>query len=258
MEKYSIGFIGGGRITKIMLNAFTNKQIPFRSVLVYDTNGDVIKSLKKEFPFITIVNDFLPVFGQSIAFLALHPPVLQELLEKLKGEVKINSNVISLAPKITIDILYEKLNVINVARLIPNATSFINEGYNPVTFSHEFDNNEKISVLNLLESLGSTFEVTESKLEAYAILSAMLPTYFWFQWNKLEEIGVQMGLSTEESRDTLKNTLMAAINLLFDSGLTYQQVNDLIPVKPLGEDQQQIAEIYKTKLIGLFEKIRPQ
>jgi pyrroline-5-carboxylate reductase len=31
----------------------------------------------------------------------------------------------------------------------------------------------------------------------------------------------------------------------------------LIPVKPIGENEQQITEIYKTKLIGLFEKIKP-
>jgi pyrroline-5-carboxylate reductase len=32
---------------------------------------------------------------------------------------------------------------------------------------------------------------------------------------------------------------------------------DLIPVKPIGEHETQIVEIYKTKLIGLFEKIKP-
>ncbi len=32
---------------------------------------------------------------------------------------------------------------------------------------------------------------------------------------------------------------------------------DLIPVKPIGEHESQITEIYKTKLIGLFEKIKP-
>ena len=41
-----------------------------------------------------------------------------------------------------------------------------------------------------------TFEVQEEKLESYAIMSAMLPTYFWFQWKALEEIGQKTELTT--------------------------------------------------------------
>jgi hypothetical protein len=32
---------------------------------------------------------------------------------------------------------------------------------------------------------------------------------------------------------------------------------DLIPVKPIGEHEVQISEIYRSKLIALFEKIKP-
>ena len=47
------------------------------------------------------------------------------------------------------------------------------------------------------------------------------------------------------------------MNLMFKSGLSPAEVIDLIPVKPIGEHELQITEIYKTKLIGLFEKIKP-
>jgi pyrroline-5-carboxylate reductase len=44
---------------------------------------------------------------------------------------------------------------------------------------------------------------------------------------------------------------------MYKSGLTTNEVIDLIPVKPIGQHEPQIADIYKTKLIGLFEKIKP-
>jgi len=141
--------------------------------------------------------------------------------------------------------------------LIPNATSYINEGYNPVTFAAGFDPLVKKEVMDLLSSLGTTFEVSEEKLESYAILSAMLPTYFWFQWRELGEIGVKIGLSDEESKKSIFETLVASLDLMYKSGLSASDVIDLIPVKPIGEHEPQIAEIYNTKLIGLFEKIKP-
>ena len=148
-------------------------------------------------------------------------------------------------------------HVKKLARLIPNATSFINEGYNPVTFSSGFEKTEKKEILDMLSLLGTTFEVAEEKLESYAIMSAMLPTYFWFQWKELAEIGQKTGLSEKESNDSINDTLVASLKLMFKSGLAPQEVMDLIPVKPIGEYESQITEIYRTKLLGLFDKIKP-
>lgn len=83
------------------------------------------------------------------------------------------------------------LDTRNIVRMIPGATSYINEGYNPLCFAGSFES-DKSNLIKLLEVLGKTFEVSESKLEAYAIISAMLPTYFWFQWKALSDLGVRM------------------------------------------------------------------
>jgi pyrroline-5-carboxylate reductase len=255
--KQSIGFIGGGRVTRILLQAFKNKNAQFSKIVVTDTNPDVSGNLKKSFPDIQVDNASVAA-SQDIVFISLHPPVVMDTLELIKGSINSNTIVISLAPKITIGKISSKLSQVkNIARLIPNATSFINEGYNPGCFSSDFNRNEKQQVLDLLRLMGNTFEVPEEKLESYAIMSAMLPTYFWFQWKELVEIGQKIGLSEKESNDSINDTLVASLKLMFKSGLTPQEVMDLIPVKPIGEHETQITEIYKTKLIGLFEKIKP-
>ena len=255
--KQSIGFIGGGRVTRILLQAFKNKNAQFSKIVVTDPNQDVYGNLKKSFPEIQVDNASVAA-SQDIVFISLHPPVVMDTLEIIKGSINSNTIVISLAPKITIGKISSKLTQVkNIARLIPNATSFINEGYNPVCFSSDFTRNEKQQVLNLLRLMGNTFEVSEEKLESYAIMSAMLPTYFWFQWKVLAEIGEKIGLSEKESNDSINDTLIASLNLMYKSGLTPQAVMDLIPVKPIGEHELQITEIYNTKLIGLYDKIKP-
>jgi pyrroline-5-carboxylate reductase len=255
--KKAIGFIGGGRVTKILLQGFKNKDMKFGKVVVADTNTDVLANLRKQFPEVEGV-DSKTAAGQEIVFISLHPPVVMDTLELIKESVKTDSIVISLAPKISIEKISSKLpHVKNIARLIPNATSYINEGYNPVCLSSGFERGEKKEILDLLKVLGETFEVAEEKLESYAIMSAMLPTYFWFQWNELAAIGQKIGLNEKESKDSINDTLVASLNLMYKSGLTAQQVIDLIPVKPIGEHEPQITEIYNTKLIGLFEKIKP-
>jgi pyrroline-5-carboxylate reductase len=39
--------------------------------------------------------------------------------------------------------------------------------------------------------------------------------------------------------------------------MTVNDVIDLIPVKPISEHESQIKEIFNSKLISLFEKIKP-
>jgi pyrroline-5-carboxylate reductase len=257
MKTKSLGFIGGGRITKIFLQAFLNKNAKFNRIVVTDINAEVTTNLKKIYPHIHIESANVAA-AQDIVFISLHPPVIMDTLELLSKDFNVNATVISLAPKISLARISSKLNLVkNVARLIPNATSFINEGYNPVCFSDSFAKKEKNVILDILRLLGTTFEVAEEKLESYAIISAMLPTYFWFQWKELAEVGQKIGLTQKEGEDAISETLRASLNLMYKSGLTASNVIDLIPVKPIGEYEKQITEIYKTKLIGLFEKIKP-
>lgn len=257
MKTKSLGFIGGGRITKIFLQALANKQIELSSVLVCDSNSEVLNALKKQFSAIQITDTCQLAAAQDIVFIALHPPVIMEMLEQIKVSVSAKSQIVSLAPKISIEKMVSKLATKNIARMIPNATSYINKGYNPVSFSVEFSLAEKQSLLNLLINLGKTFEVQESKLEAFALVSAMLPTYFWFQFIEMQKLGVQMGLNEKESTKTVHQTLLAAIDLFYNSGLNNNDVIDLIPLKPIGEHETQISDIYQTKLMGLFNKIKP-
>jgi pyrroline-5-carboxylate reductase len=258
MKTKSLGFIGGGRITKIMLQVIANNKTEYKAIVVYDTNKDVVTALKNQFPEITIAGSASEAAVQDMVFIALHPPAILETLELVKDHFKAGSIVISLAPKITIAKIAAKLpNVKNIVRLIPNATSIVNEGYNPVCFATAMSDWKKQTMLTIFRRMGHTFEVPEHKLESYAIMSAMLPTYFWFQWKELIEIGCRIGLTEDESLNSVRDTMLAALRTYFYSDLTPDEVIDLIPVKPIAENEEQIRSIYKDKLILLFEKIKP-
>jgi len=258
MKKKSIGFIGGGRISKIMLHAFANKHVEFDSITVCDTNEDVLAKLKAEFPSIEITHDTDEPASKELVIIALHPPAIMDTLAKIKSIIDKNAFVICLAPKITIEKLSSVLEVQNIARIIPNATSFINKGYNPVCFSNGFSDSDKLEVLHIFRHLGYTFETDEEKLESYAVISAMLPTYFWFQWDELEKIGLKIGLDSKEVKEAIRETLLGATQLFYNPDLSHEDVIDLIPVKPVAEHEQAIRECFNSKLVPLFEKIKPE
>lgn len=255
--KTSIGFIGGGRITKIFIQGFQNAGLEFESIKVFEPNAETLEKLTAVFPQIEKSETAVSAASQQIVFLAVHPPMMMETLQNIKDAVSESTIVVSLAPKITLEKMASVLPTKKLARMIPNATSFINDGFNPVSFYIEMDTREKKQIMKLLKKLGKTFETEEAKLEGYAIVSAMLPTYFWFQWQELEKIALETGLSESEAKKAVQQTLKKALKLYYKSDLTSAEVMDLIPVKPIGENETEIKNILNTKLLGLFEKIKP-
>jgi len=258
MSKKTIGFIGGGRITRIFLEGWTRAQKVPASITVSDPNAETLTKLKARFPAIRTTPDNAHAAAGDIVFLAVHPPVMADTAAGVKAAIKPGAVVVSLAPKFTLAKLTELLGgFARLARVIPNAPSVVNFGFNPVAFAPGLSAADKAEITGLLSPLGECPEVKEEKLEAYAVLTAMAPTFFWFQLQTLREVVAGFGLSEEEIKPALKRMVCGAARTLLESGLTAPEVMDLIPVKPLAEMEPQVVEMYRTRLPSIYQKIKP-
>jgi pyrroline-5-carboxylate reductase len=258
MIEKTLGFIGGGRITRIMLEGFKRKDLAFKKVVVSDINPEALKLLKETFLDITVApdNNPLPASG-DIVFMALHPPAVLPALDEIQSYLKQEAVLISLAPKIAISKISERLEGFNkIVRMIPNACSIVNRGYNPVAFSTSLDESERKHLMKILAILGDCPEVDEDKLEAYAIVAAMGPTYLWFQLYELEKIGTSFGLTPQEVRSAVTRMAEGAAMTMSESELVPDEVMDLIPVRPLAEEEETIKSLYRSKLEGFYNKLK--
>ena len=258
MSDKSVGFIGGGRVTRIFLEGWKRaKGLPAK-IVVSDSNAESLAKLKTRFPEVQTAAESGVAAAQDIVFLAVHPPAMAAAAAGIKGSLKPGALVVSLAPKFTLTKLGELLGgFARLARMIPNAPSVVNFGFNPVAFAPALTMADKGEVIALLSPLGECPEVAEEKLEAYAVLTAMGPTYLWFQLQALREVAAGFGLSDAEITPALKRMVCGAARTLLESGLDPGEVMDLIPVKPLAEMEPQVAEMYRTRLPALFQKIKP-
>jgi pyrroline-5-carboxylate reductase len=82
-------------------------------------------------------------------------------------------------------------------------------------------------------------------------------TYFWFQLQHLKELALSFGLSEKEAKEAISIMLMGKTETLFHSGLKYEDVINLVPVKPLALHETAIKEFYETSLNAIYQKIKP-
>ncbi|MHC1767368.1 MAG: pyrroline-5-carboxylate reductase family protein [Verrucomicrobiia bacterium] len=259
MTIQSIGFIGCGRIARILLGGFKAAGITLPNVIGSDLNPENIDKLRAAFPQIQSAgSDNAKPAAQQVVLLAVHPPAIGSVLSDIKAALRRDAILVSLAPKFTMAKLSELLGGFNrLARMIPNAPSIIGAGYNPMAFGPGLSSAEKQALAAFFAPLGECPEVAESKLEGFALLTGMGPTYLWFQLETLRGLAKDFGLSETDITPALKRTVCGATRTLLESGLSPAEVMDLIPVKPLAEDEAAIKQAYQTRLPALFAKIKP-
>jgi pyrroline-5-carboxylate reductase len=255
----TIGFIGGGRVTRIFLNAFANSGMELKGISVYDPNPVVLENLEQLFPAISVNADDLSLAaGSDTVFLAVHPPFIMDTLNAIKPVLSASAVIVSLAPKFTIEKMATVLGDFpNIARINPSASSYINQGINPVFYARSMNPEARASLATLMEPLGAMPEVEEPKIEAYAMISAMGHTYFWFQIQKLKELAIGFGMTEKEAEEVITGMMDGTVKTLFHSGLDYDGVIDLVPVKPLAPVETTICGFYDDQLVTLYNKIKP-
>jgi len=258
MKERSLGFIGGGRVARFILSGLNRREGIPKDTVVSDIDEKMLNRLKNSFPGIrTKLNGNQAAAEKDVVFAALHVPVIFEVLPAVKDHLKSDAIIISLAPKITIAKLSELLGGFErIVRMIPNAPSFVNAGYNPTAFSNAISHDEKREILEMLSLLGECPEVNENDLEAYAVTTAMGPTYLWFQLYEILGIAKSFGLSHEKAMEGVSKMAAGAARTMMESGLSPEEVMDLIPARPFEDEEENIKKIYRAKLEGIFKKLK--
>jgi pyrroline-5-carboxylate reductase len=81
----SVGFVGGGRITTILLSALARNPGAAGRVVVSDPDPEARRRIWARFPGMAVGADNMEPARQDVVFLALHPPALRKALPEIAG-----------------------------------------------------------------------------------------------------------------------------------------------------------------------------
>jgi pyrroline-5-carboxylate reductase len=253
----TIGFVGGGRVARILLAGWKRANQSLPQVVVSDADAGVRERLQAEFPSIVLTPDNREAAGQGLVLFALHPPAFPGVLGEIKDSVSPGAVFVSLAPKWTMGRISDLLGGFNrIARVIPNAPSIVNKGYNPLSFSAHLSAADRAQVRSLFGPLGACPEVAENTLEAYAIVTAMGPTYLWYQVYQLIDLACEFGLTRDAATEAVVAMMDGAASTMAGAGLAPEEVMDLIPVKPLASMEPTVKDAYTSTLSALHKKLK--
>jgi pyrroline-5-carboxylate reductase len=77
MKDKTLGFIGGGRVARIILGGLKKAGRMPGKIVASDTNPDGLKKLQSAFPSVqAVLNNNRESASQDVVFLGLHPPAM--------------------------------------------------------------------------------------------------------------------------------------------------------------------------------------
>jgi pyrroline-5-carboxylate reductase len=252
----TIGFIGGGRIVRIIASGLARGGYELSGASFCESSDEAAAALVAELPELRRASQAEVTAGADILFIALPPQAIAEALGGGKLATKSGSIVVSLAPKPALAKLEALLGYDRLARVIPNAPSLVGKGYNPVSFSAALGPDDRAALHSLLGALGEHPEVEDGDIEAYAVLTAMGPTYFFFQVFELLRLARGFGLGEEAAAKAARSMLEGMLATAFDSGLAVERVLDLIPGKPMSPHEDAIKAMYAAALPATLAKLK--
>ena len=253
----TISFIGAGRIARIMLEGWNKAGALPPSILVYDINPDAVTALQKSFSGVK-ASTLVECAGAELVFGALHPPAMGAALVEIGKHLRSDAVFCSLAPVLRLPAVQQGLGGFSrIVRMNPNAPSVIGSGFNPVSFDHSMPKEAQNAFLDFIKPLGACPVVEDHMIEIYAVVTAMGPTYFWFQFEELHRMGNGWGLREDDARKAMAAMLHGAVDTMFASDLSPEQVMDLVPVRPMAADEDAIREMMHTRIGAIHTKLHP-
>jgi pyrroline-5-carboxylate reductase len=245
-----ISFIGVGRIGGALLERLINAGFVSKdNVLACDINESRLDELRRRLG-ITISQDNKEgaKFG-DIIIIAVIPKLVKTVLEEIRQEISEQKVIVSVAALVPVESIERTLGAnVGVVRIMPNIPSLVGSGFNLVCFGSFLKDQDKQFVRNMLAVWGEYCDVDEDKMNLYAVISAMGPTYFTPFLDVLVRFGVEKGLTEAEAREAACLTLKGTADLVSKVQSPIEDLKNMITSQPLKEKEQELKSIFKETL----------
>ena len=216
MEK--IGFLGAGNMAEALIKGIiTAGLVKPSDIIASDIRSERLEHLKTEFAVKTENNNSTVAAKADILILAVKPQNMTEALESIKGSVKPDTPVISIAAGIKVAQIAKALGDRPIVRVMPNTPALIGQGASAL-FANEKAKPMLNDALKIFQAVGEAVVVeTEDLMDAVTAISGSGPAYFFRMIETLIKAAVEQGLSEEVAKKLVLQTAKGAADLATDA-----------------------------------------
>ncbi|RKI87181.1 pyrroline-5-carboxylate reductase [Parablautia intestinalis] len=225
-----IGFIGLGNMAKAMISGMLAKGIARPEEIFGSARTKETGQYVKEKYGIQILEGNRQVAAQAdIVILAVKPQVFGEVIPQIKGVVRDDALVMSIAAGRTIAQIEEAFGKkLKLVRCMPNTPAMVGEGCSGVCRNELVSDGEMAQCMELLRSFGMAEEVPERLMNAVVGVSGSSPAFVFLFLEALADGAVKAGMPRGQAYHFATQTVLGSAKLLLETGRHPGELKDMV------------------------------
>jgi len=213
-----IGFIGSGFMAEALVKGLLKSGMAKPAdITMTDIRPDRLEYMKGEYSVQTSADNAKMIKENDMIILAVKPQDIRGVLEKAGSLIGSDAILISIAAGVRIEAI-AKFAKCKIARAMPNTCAQAGEAVTALSFNQKMNENDISLVRDLFGSAGESVVVDEKLMDAVTAVSGSGPAYIYLVMESMIQAGIDLGLSPEDARLLVLQTVKGAAVTAMESG----------------------------------------
>ncbi len=226
-----IGFIGLGNMATAMINGMLKKGVARpEDILGAEKNPEAARRAKERFGIRAGTDNRETAREADILFLAVKPQFLTEVIEEIRGQVREETVVVSIAAGRSLSYLQKTFDRpgLKLIRCMPNTPALVLEGCTGVCPGEGVPQEDLEKVLVLLGSFGRASVVPEGLMDAVVGVSGSSPAYVFLLIEAMADGAVAGGMPRQQAYEFAAQAVLGSARMVLETGMHPGQLKDMV------------------------------
>ena len=209
-----IGFVGGGNMAEALIKGIIAAKVySAADVLVSDIRSDRLEYLGRTYKVKAVEANKALAGSCDVIVLSVKPQNMDDVLGEIKGAVKKQTLVISIAAGVTTAKIAVALGDSAVIRVMPNTPALVGEGASAL-FTKNASPESIQKALDIFSAVGKAVIVAnEDLIDTVTAVSGSGPAYFFLLMEEMITAARQLGLDGDTAKALVLQTAKGASTL---------------------------------------------
>ena len=229
-EKPRIGFIGAGNMATALIKGLIQSGVYKQDRLfASDKQEEALKNISTHFGLDCYPSNRELVRECSIVVLSVKPQNMRDVLEEVKGEIRYDQLMISIAAGIPLSMIRAIIGKdIPLIRVMPNTPALVQKGVSALAAGELVRAEHMAMAKTIFNAVGDTVEVEEKMMDAVTALSGSGPGYVFRMMECMVNAGASVGLERDISIRLVVQTFLGAAQLAKESEHSLARLREMV------------------------------
>ena len=225
-----LGFIGTGNMASAIMGGIIGKNIiPAEEIIGADLFAPGRERVKVQFGINVTDSNKEVVDNAEVIILSVKPQFYEDVINQIKGDIKENQIVITIAPGKTLAWLSEKFGKdVKIVRTMPNTPAMVGEGMTAMCPNEHLTEEEVAYVKSLLESFSRVEIVAERLMDVVVSVSGSSPAYVFMMIEAMADAAVSGGMPRPQAYQFAAQAVLGSAKMVLDTGKHPGELKDMV------------------------------